>query len=79
MFYIMYIKSTQVDLMFYNIIKYAMTNAFIAEFWAYLTEEIKQSDLFDDMDKEALFANNTFMTQFLEENERYIQQKVIKP
>lgn len=62
-----------------NTIEYGMTNAFIAEFWAYLTEEIKKSDLFDDMDKDALFTNNTFMTQFLDDNESYIHQKVIKP
>jgi hypothetical protein len=62
-----------------NTIEYGMTNAFIAEFWSYLTEEIKKSDLFDDMDKDALFKNNTFMTQFLDDNESYIHQKVIKP
>lgn len=62
-----------------NTLEYAMTNAFIAEFWAYLTEEIKKSELFDDADKDALFTNNTFLTQFLEENESYIHQKVIKP
>lgn len=62
-----------------NTLEYAMTNAYIAEFWAYLTEEIKKSELFDDADKDALFTNNTFLTQFLEENESYIHQKVIKP
>lgn len=62
-----------------NTIEYCMTNAFISEFWSYLTDEIKKSDLFDDMDKDALFTNNTFMTQFLDDNESYIHQKVIKP
>lgn len=62
-----------------NTIEYGITNAFIAEFWAFLSEEIKKCDLFDDTDKVALFENNTFMTQFLEENENYIYQKVIKP
>lgn len=62
-----------------NTLEYAMTNAYIAEFWSYLTEEIKKSDLFDDDDKNALFTNNTFLTQFLEENESYIHQKVVKP
>jgi len=60
-------------------IEYGITNAFIMEFWSYLTDEISKSDLFDDEDRKALMTNKAFITQFLEDNESYIHQKVIKP
>lgn len=60
-------------------IEYGITNAFITEFWSYLTDEISKSDLFDDEDRKSLMPNKAFIIQFLEDNESYIHQKVIKP
>lgn len=61
-----------------NNIEHNMTIAFVMEFWNYMSDKINGNNLFDEDDKNALFKDATFITQFLEENESYCYQKVIK-
>ncbi len=48
----------------FNSLETNITLAFIDEFWSYLSEKIKASQLFDDYDKAELFKSTELLDKF---------------
>ena len=53
-------------------------HAFIEEYWEFICEKIKASDLFDETDKARIMGNQYFIKDFLIQNQAYIQFRLFK-
>ncbi len=52
--------------------------AFIEEYWEFICEKMKTSDLFDETDKARVMGNHYFIKDFLLQNQAYIKFRLFK-